>query len=88
MLHTVYYIVHKDTLERIRYYKTRAGARIAQHARNSHVGFKHRIERIEIDDNCEVEQYSLQDGTVVTGTYCIVEDTVEQTDLYIGPAAG
>ena len=87
MLHTVYYIVHKDTQERLRYYKTRAGARIAQHARNSHLGFKHRIERIELYDNCEVEQYSLQDGTVVCGTYCVVEDTVEQMDLTIGPAA-
>jgi hypothetical protein len=87
MLHTVYYIVHLDTQERLRYYKTRAGARIAQHARNSHLGFKDRIERIELYDNCEVEQYSLQDGTVVSGTYCIVEDTVEHADLYIGPAA-
>ena len=87
MLHTVYYIVHLDTQERLRYYKTRAGARIAQHARNSHLGFVNRIERIELYDNCEVEQYSLQDGTVVSGTYCVVEDTVEQTDLYIGPAA-
>jgi hypothetical protein len=88
MLYTVYYITHLDTQEKVRYYKTRAGARIAQHARNSHVGFKHRIERIELYDNCEVEQYLLPDGTVVSGTYCIVEDTVEQTDLYIGPAAG
>jgi hypothetical protein len=87
MLHTVYYIVHLDTQERLRYYKTRAGARIAQHARNSHLGFHNRIERIELYDNCEVEQYSLQDGTVVSGTYCVVEDTVEQMDLYIGPAA-
>ena len=87
MLYTVYYIVHKDTGERLRYYKTRAGARIAQHARNSHLGFHNRIERIELYDNCEVEQYLLSDGTVVTGTYCIVEDTVEQQDLYIGPAA-
>jgi len=87
MLHTVYYIVHLDTGERLRYYKTRAGARIAQHARNSHLGFKHRIERVELYDNCEVEQYALQDGTVVSGTYCIVEDVVEQMDLYIGPAA-
>ena len=88
MLLTVYYIVHKDTGERLRYYKTRAGARIAQHARNSHLGFNNRIERIELWDNCEVEQYRAQDGTVVSGTYCIVEDVVEQNDLTIGPAAG
>ena len=84
MLLTVYYIVHLDTGRRLRYYKTRAGARIAQHARNSHLGFQNRIERIELYDNCEVEQYLLRDGEVVTGTYCIVEDTVEQNDLTIG----
>ena len=87
MLLTVYYIVHLDTGRRLRYYKTRAGARIAQHARNRHLGFQNRIERIELYDNCEVEQYLLPDGTVASGTYCIVEDTVEQQDLYIGPAA-
>lgn len=87
MLLTVYYIVHKDTQERFKYYKTRAGARIAQRARNSLLGFEDRIERIELWDNCEVERYRLNDGTVVEGTYCIVEDVIEQQDLYAGPAA-
>lgn len=81
MLHTVYYITHKDTGERVRYYKTRAGARIAQHSRNARLGFRDRVERIELWDNCEVEQYRSSDGTVVTGSYCIVEDTVDVTDL-------
>ena len=78
---TVYYLAHKDTLERVRYYKTRAGARIAQRARNSQLGFLNRIERIELSDNWEVERCELDDGSIVDATYCIVEDTIEQNDL-------
>ena len=81
MQNTVYYLVHKDTEERIRYYRTRAGARIAQRARNSHLGFTERIERVSIGDNWEAEQCELSDGTVDTATYVIIEDTVDQEDL-------
>jgi hypothetical protein len=81
MQRTVYYLVHRDTQERVRYYKTRAGARIAQRARNSQLGFLNRIERIELSDNWEVERCVLDDGTVVDATYCIVEDTIEQNEL-------
>jgi hypothetical protein len=80
MQRTVYYLVHRDTEERVRYYKTRAGARIAQRARNSQLGFLNRIERIEIQDNWEVEQ-CLVDGVIVEATYCIIEDTIEHADL-------
>jgi hypothetical protein len=80
MQRTVYYLVHRDTEERVRYYKTRAGARIAQRARNSQLGFLTRVERIEISDNWEVEQ-CLVDGVIVEATYCIVEDTIEHADL-------
>jgi hypothetical protein len=80
MQRTVYYLVHRDTQERVRYYKTRAGARIAQRARNSQLGFLTRVERIEISDNWEVEQ-CVVDGVVVEATYCIVEDTIEHADL-------
>jgi hypothetical protein len=80
MQRTVYYLVHKDTQERVRYYKTRAGARIAQRARNSQLGFLTRVERIEISDNWEVEQ-CVVDGVIVEATYCIVEDTIEHADL-------
>jgi hypothetical protein len=80
MQRTVYYLVHRDTLERVRYYKTRAGARIAQRARNSQLGFLNRIERVELSDNWEVEQ-CLVDGVIVEATYCIVEDTIEQNEL-------
>ena len=80
MQKTVYYLAHKDTGERVRYYKTRAGARIAQRARNSQLGFLNRIERIELEDNWEVEQCEV-DGVIVSATYCIVEDTIEQNDL-------
>ena len=80
MLKTVYYLVHKDSGERTRYYRTRAGARIAQRARNSHLGFTLRVERIELYDNWEAEQCQDSCGNIVTATYCIVEDTVEQED--------
>ena len=80
MQNSVYYLTHRDTLERVRYYKTRAGARIAQRARNSQLGFLTRIERIEIHDNWEVEQ-CLVEGVIVTATYCIQEDTIEQNDV-------
>jgi hypothetical protein len=80
MQKTVYYLTHKDTQERVRYYKTRAGARIAQRARNSQLGFLTRVERIEISDNWEVEQ-CLVDGKIVEATYCIVEDTIDYSDV-------
>ena len=80
MQKTVYYLTHKDTLERLRYYSSLAGARIAQRSRNARLGFVERVERIEIHDNWQVEQ-CLVDGKIVTATYCIVEDTIEQNDL-------
>ena len=80
MQRTVYYLVHKDTLERFKYYKNRAGARIAQRARNSHLGFHKRIERVEQFSNWEVELCVLDDGTVVEATYCIVEDTIDTAE--------
>jgi hypothetical protein len=81
MQRTVYYLVHKDTLERLRYYKSLAGARIAQRSRNARLGFVKRVERIELADNWEVERCVLDDGTVVDATYCVVEDTIEQNEL-------
>jgi hypothetical protein len=82
MQNSVYYLVHKDTGERLRYYKSLAGARIAQRSRNARLGFAQRIERVEIGDNWEVERCELDDGSIVDATYCIVEDTIEQTDFY------
>ena len=81
MQNSVYYLVHKDTGERLRYYKSLAGARIAQRSRNARLGFVTRIERVEIGDNWEVERCELDDGTIVDATYCIQEDTIEQNDL-------
>ena len=81
MLKTVYYLVHKDTGRRLKYYRTIAGARIAQRSRNARLGFHTRIERVEIYDNWEAEQCMDSNNLVVTATYCIVEDTIEQADL-------
>ena len=78
---TVYYLVHKDTRERFRYYRSLAGARIAQRSRNSRLGFLRRIERVEQFTNWEVELCELDDGSIVEATYCIVEDTIDSNDL-------
>ena len=81
MQHTVYYLAHRDTGERFRYYRSLAGARIAQRSRNARLGFEHRVERVEQFANWEVELCELSDGTIVEATYCIVEDTIDQEDL-------
>jgi len=78
---TVYFLVHKDSGERFRYYKTLAGARIAQRARNAHLGFLDRVERVEIADNWEVERCCLSDGTIVDATWCVVEAGIDIEDL-------
>jgi hypothetical protein len=81
MQQTVYYLVHKDTQRRLKYYRTRAGARIAQRSRNARLGFTDRVERVEIWDNWEAEQCRDSDNRIVTATYCVVEDVIEQEDL-------
>jgi len=78
---TVYYLVHKDTERRLKWYKTLAGARIAQRGRNARLGFVHRVERVCIYDNWEAEQCQDSSGAIVTATYCIVEDTIDTVDL-------
>ena len=83
MQQTVYYLVHRDTQRRLKYYKTLAGARIAQRGRNHRLGFIERIERVQIWDNWEVEICRGADGAILEATYCIVEDTIEVEDLYL-----
>ena len=81
MLKTVYYLTHRDTGLRLRYYSSLAGARIAQRSRNAHLGFLDRIERVELGDNWEVEQCRLADGSVATATWVIVEDTIDTVEI-------
>ncbi len=83
MQKTVYFLVHKDTKERLKYYGTLAGARIAQRQRNQRLGFRNRVERVEQFSNWEVELYTMDDGSVQEGTYCIVEDTVDQAEFLL-----
>ena len=82
MLHTVYYLVHKDTKRRLKYYKTLGGARIAQRSRNARLGFGERVERTTIQDNWEVERCIDSNNTIVDATYCIVEDTIEGEEFF------
>jgi hypothetical protein len=77
---TVYYLTHKDSGRRLKWYKTRAGARIAQRARNSHLGFRLRLERT-IESDIEYELCATVEAPYgVLATYCIVEDTVESNE--------
>jgi hypothetical protein len=84
MLKTVYYVLHSPSGKRIKYYTTRAGARIAMRTRNLHLGFKERLSRLAVDAH-EYELYTIVEddiATVVRGTYSIVEDTIEMEELY------
>ena len=74
---TVYYLTHRDTGQRERYYKSLAGARIAQRARPRLLGFDQRLERCALRDNWEVELCRLRSGDTVTATWVIEEDTIE-----------
>ena len=78
---TVYYLTHRDTALRRGYYKSLAGARIAQRARNRLLGFQHRLERVETFENWEVERCRIASGEIVDATWVIVEGTVEQEDV-------
>jgi hypothetical protein len=79
MQRTVYFLVHFETGQRLRYYQTLAGARIAQRQRNLRLGFRDRVERVEVGDNLEAEQYQVG-GEIVTATWCIEQAQIEQED--------
>jgi hypothetical protein len=79
-MHTIYYLVNLHTDRRLRWYKTLAGARIAQRQRNSSLGFHHRLERVQVDDR-EYERCQLETGVIVDATWVIEENWVESPDL-------
>lgn len=76
----VYYLVHRETGRRLKYYRTLQGARIAQRLRNRHLGFLTSKGRNTIDDH-ELEICVNVHGETVPGTYVIVEDYIECEDL-------
>jgi hypothetical protein len=82
---TVYYLEHLDTGRRLKWYRTLAGARIAQRSRNHRLGFLTRIKRItEEHTERELELCLTSDGTEHIATYTIVEDYIEsEHSLYI-----
>jgi len=75
-MNTVYYLVHWESMTRLKYYRTRAGARIAMRARNHNLGFVTRIQRLD-NDPFEYELCLTVDKVELTGTYCILEDTID-----------
>ena len=81
MQQTVYYIVHKDTARRLKWYKTLAGARIAMRARNHRLGFVERVERC-VEADIEYELCNTLELNRVLATYCIVEDTVDSEEFF------
>ena len=81
---TVYYLEHLDTGRRLKWYRTLAGARIAQRSRNHRLGFLTRIKRItEAHTERELELCTTADGTTQIATYCIVEDYIESEQSLI-----
>ena len=77
---TVYYLVHWESMTRLKYYQTRAGARIAMRQRNHRLGFVTRLDRID-NDPFEYELCVTTDGRELTGTYSILEDTIDTVDI-------
>jgi hypothetical protein len=77
---TVYYLTHRDSDRRLRYYSTLAGARIAQRSRNSRLGFHTRIERVQLDRR-EYERCWDSDQQIVDATWVIEEDTIDLVGL-------
>ena len=75
-MNTVYYLVHWESMTRLKYYQTRAGARIAMRARNHNLGFVTRVNRLD-NDPFEYELCRTVDNLELTGTYCILEDTID-----------
>lgn len=79
---TVYYLVHWESMTRLKYYQTRAGARIAMRSRNHRLGFLTRVSRID-NDPFEYELCLTTDGQELTGTYSILEDTIDTVDILV-----
>ena len=75
-MQSVYYLTHKDTGRRLKWYRTLTGARIAQRSRNYRLGFQTRVERI-VSDDVESELCTTTDNLTLIATYCIVEDTLD-----------
>lgn len=67
-------------MTRLRYYQTRAGARIAMRARNHRLGFLTRIRRVD-NEPFEYELCLTTDRLELTGSYAILEDTIDTVDL-------
>ena len=79
---TVYYLVNWHSNTRLKYYSSRAGARIAMRLRNMNLGFKQRVARMD-NDAFEYELCINSEGQEQTGTYCILEDTIDELDLTV-----
>ena len=73
----VYYLLDTRTGQRLRYYKTQTGARIAQRLRNRNLGFYAVKERIVLASGEEQELCMDSNDLAVIATYSIIEDHIE-----------
>ena len=79
-MQTIYYLTDRVTGQRLKWYRTLAGARIAQRSRNHRLGFVFRESRIS-EDHLEYERCRMPDQSLDLATWAIEEDTVDSTDL-------
>lgn len=77
---SVYYLEHRDSGRRLKWYKTLTGARIAQKLRNNNLGFGELVER-ELVNEREVCWYKTRTGSETVGTWIIVEDVIDSVDI-------
>jgi len=73
----VFYLLDTHTGQRLRYYRTQTGARIAQRLRNRHLGFRTVIERQVLASGEEQELCRNSNDLAVIATYSIIEDHIE-----------
>jgi len=74
---TVFYLMDTANRARVKYYRTRTGARIAQRLRNRHLGFLTVINKHILDSGEEQELCEDKDRNTCIATYSIIEDYIE-----------
>jgi hypothetical protein len=74
---TVFYLMDTANQARVKYYRTRTGARIAQRLRNRNQGFLTVLQRLTLDTGEEQELCRDKDQNTCIATYSIIEDYIE-----------
>jgi hypothetical protein len=79
----IWYIVHTQSGQRLHWYRTLTGARIALRQRHRLMGFETRITRLVVDseDYQEQELCSTLSGEQLIGPLCIEQGWIEREQL-------